>query len=109
VMIRQSLAANSAYAFMFVSRDNGLAFQRRTASGAAATHTEGGPGVAPRWVRLTRAGNVVTARVSVDGAAWTTVGSDTLSISGPVHVGLAVTSHDTSQLAAGSFDGVTVR
>jgi hypothetical protein len=59
-------------------------------------------------VRLVRAGAVVTASVSADGASWTVVGSETLAISGAVHVGLAVSSHTTSATATGTFDRVSV-
>jgi hypothetical protein len=65
--IRGSLDAGAAHAFMLVSTGKGLAFQRRTVAGGATTHTSGGGGVAPRWVKLTRAGNVITASVSADG------------------------------------------
>ncbi len=108
VMIRASTAANAAYAFMIVSTGKGLAFQRRTAAGVSATNTAGGAGTAPRWVRLERAGNVITASVSTDGTAWTVVGSDTFAIGADVLVGLAVSSHTTSSVATGVFDNVTV-
>jgi regulation of enolase protein 1 (concanavalin A-like superfamily) len=107
VMIRQTLAANSPQAFMLVSSAKGLAFQRRTSIGGSSTSTSAG-GTAPRWVRLTRAGNVITAAVSTNGSTWTNVASDTFAISGAVQVGLAVSSHTTSQLATGTFDNVTV-
>jgi regulation of enolase protein 1 (concanavalin A-like superfamily) len=93
---------------MFVSKTKGLAFQRRTSAGGTTTHTAGGTGTAPRWVRLARAGSVITASVSADGSSWTVVGSDTLAISGTVHVGLAVTSHTTAATATGTFDNVSV-
>ena len=108
VMIRASTASNAAHAFMLVSSGKGLAFQRRTAAGAATTHTSGGSGTAPRWVRLSRAGNVIAASVSADGANWTPVGSDTFAMPADVLVGLAVSSHNTSVLATGVFDGVAI-
>jgi hypothetical protein len=107
VMMRQTLAANSAHASIFVSLQKGIAFQRRSAAGGISTNTSA-TGVAPQWVRLARAGSVVTASVSPDGTSWTEVGSDTISLSGSVLVGLAVTSHTTSRLATGTFDGVAV-
>ena len=109
VMIRDSVAANSAHAFMLVSTGRGLAFQRRVVTGGTSTHTGSDMGTAPRWARLSRRGNTFTASVSMDGNAWTVVGSDTIPMSGDVHVGLAVTSHDVSQLATATFDNVAVR
>jgi regulation of enolase protein 1 (concanavalin A-like superfamily) len=108
VMMRMTLDAGSAHAFMLVSVGKGLAFQRRTVTGGISTSTSAGSGTAPRWVKLSRTGDVITASMSADGASWTVVGSDTLSISGPVEVGLAVTSHTTSASATATFDNVRV-
>jgi hypothetical protein len=105
VMIRQSLDADSAQASMFVSAGNGLAFQRRLSRGASSVNT-GVPGAAPKWVKLVRAGQVVTAYTSTDGVAWTQIGHDTLAISGAVWAGLAVTSHDPTTRATATFDHV---
>jgi regulation of enolase protein 1 (concanavalin A-like superfamily) len=109
VMIRQNTTASAAHAFLFVSPDNGVAFQRRTAAGGLTTHTSGGGGTAPQWLRLTRSGSIVTASVSADGITWIDVGSDTLGTgSVPMLIGLAVTSHDNSVLATATFDNVGV-
>jgi regulation of enolase protein 1 (concanavalin A-like superfamily) len=109
VMMRQTLDAGSAQAMMIVSTGKGLAFQRRTVTGGLSAHTAGGAGSAPKWVKLARAGTVITASVSSDGVAWQVVGSDTFSIVGPIYVGLAVSSHDVTALATATFDNVTVR
>jgi hypothetical protein len=58
---------------------------------------------------LTRNGQVVTAATAADGVTWTEAGSETLAIgTGPVLVGLAVTSHDNGVAATATFDNVTV-
>jgi regulation of enolase protein 1 (concanavalin A-like superfamily) len=108
VMIRHTLDAGSPQAFMLMSVGKGLAFQRRTVVGGTSTHTSGGAGTAPRWVRLTRTGQTITAAVSANGTTWTTVGEDGLSMTGPVHVGLAVGSHTRTALATATFDNVRV-
>jgi hypothetical protein len=105
VMIRQSLSADSAQASMFVSAGKGLAFQRRLSTGASSVNT-GVAGTAPRWVKLTRAGTVVTAYASADGVTWTRIGQDTLSISGAVWAGIVVSSHDATTKATATFDHV---
>ena len=107
VMIRQTLDPQSANASMLVSPGKGLTFQRRTFSGALTTSTLAS-GSAPKWVRLTRAGQVFTAAVSSDGSSWITVGQQTISMSTSVFAGLAVTSHDASQAATASLDHVAV-
>ncbi|HEX6975332.1 MAG TPA: phospholipase D-like domain-containing protein [Vicinamibacterales bacterium] len=108
VMIRQSLDAGSAHAFMVVSAGKGLSFQRRTADGGESSSTSGGAGVAPYFVKLTRAGATITAAVSADGSSWRTVGSDTIPMGTSIFVGLAVSSHVDATRATATFDGVTV-
>jgi hypothetical protein len=108
VMIRSSTSAGSAHAFMLVSIGKGLAFQRRTSAGAASTHTSGGTGTAPRWVRLVRRSAIIIASISSDGATWTEVGRDTFSMPAAVLIGLAASSHDTTRLATGTFDRITI-
>jgi phosphatidylserine/phosphatidylglycerophosphate/cardiolipin synthase-like enzyme len=108
VMLRASTATNAAYAFMIVSKAKGLAFQWRSSTGAAAAHRSGGSGTAPRWVRLVRSGNTISAAVSTNGSTWITVGSASVSLPSSALVGLAVTSHTTGSLATGVFDHVAV-
>jgi len=108
VMIRGSVNANSAHAAMFASAAKGLAFQRRATNGGTSTNTSGGSGTVPRWVRLARVGNVVTGSVSVDGQTWTKVDSQTISLPATALFGLAVTSHDVTELASGRFDNVSI-
>jgi hypothetical protein len=108
VMIRERLTADSAHAFMLVSAGKGIAFQRRTAEAGLSTHTAGAFGAAPAWVKLERRGNTITAFQSSDGANWTLVGSDTFAMGASAYVGLAVSSHDATRLAAATFDDVSV-
>jgi hypothetical protein len=108
VMIRASTAANAAHGFMLVSTAKGLAFQRRPSAGGLSVNTAGAFATAPRWVRLTRVGNTVTAFESPNGSTWTLVGTETISLPSTVLVGLAVTSHTTTSLARGVFDNVSI-
>ncbi len=108
VMIRETLAAGSAHAATFVTPSNGVAFQRRVASGGASTGTAGPAVAAPTWLRLARAGSTFTGYSSSDGVSWTPVGSDTIAMGASVFVGLAVTAHDNALLAAATFDNVSV-
>jgi hypothetical protein len=108
VMIRQTTAASSAHGFMVVSAGRGLDFQRRLVSGGSTSHTGGGVGTAPRWVKLQRRGQVVIASKSTNGTTWTTVGQSTIALNGSVLVGLAVSSHDVTRTARVTFDNVRV-
>jgi regulation of enolase protein 1 (concanavalin A-like superfamily) len=109
VMFRESLTAGSRHAFMLVSAGKGTAFQRRTSTSGISTHTGGTAAGAPRWVRLVRRGQTVTAYESADGSSWAAVGSDTVSMGATVYVGLAVTSHSDGRPAAATFDRVAIR
>jgi regulation of enolase protein 1 (concanavalin A-like superfamily) len=108
VMMRQSLTAGSAHATMLISVGNGVAFQRRPVTGGNSEHTDGGSARAPEFLRLTRSGTTVSAYSSWDGQDWRLIGTDTISLSGDIYVGLAVSSHETGTLATGVFDNVAV-
>jgi hypothetical protein len=105
LMIRQSLDPASPQASMFVSAGKGLAFQRRLINGGLSYHT-GVAGAAPEWVKLVRAGRLVSAFGSKDGVTWTAIGHASIDISGAVWAGLAVTSHETGARATATFDHV---
>jgi regulation of enolase protein 1 (concanavalin A-like superfamily) len=109
VMIRGSLDAGAAHAFVLVSAGKGFAFQRRRAAGQESLHTAGGSGTPPAWVRLVRRGDTFTAYVSSDGASWRSIGSDTIPMGGTVYAGLAVTSHSSTAATRAVFDSAVVR
>jgi len=108
VMMRETLDPSSRHAFMLVSPGKGLAFQRRVDTGGLSTNTSAGAGTAPYFVMLTRSGTTITASISPDGASWTTVGSDTISMASTIYVGLAVSSHVYGTLATATFASTAV-
>ena len=107
VMIRNDGAADSANAALLVTPSKGITFQRRASAGAQTTSTAVA-GAAPRWVKLARAGSIITASTSADGNSWTVVGSDTVPLGSKPLIGLAVTSHTASRLAKATADNVSV-
>jgi hypothetical protein len=108
VMIRGSLSPSSAQAFMLVSWAKGVAFQRRVSDGNTSVSTAGTFSTAPHWVKLVRAGSVITAYESSDGSTWSLVGSDTFTIATNAYIGLAVSSHVAGTLSTATFDNVTI-
>lgn len=60
------------------------------------------------WLRLQRQGSLFTGYYSLDGVHWTQTTSQTVSMAASIYVGLAVTSHDTTQVNESVFDQVTV-
>lgn len=108
VMIRNSLAAGAAHAFMALTPDNGFAFQQRVTASGQSTHTAGAAGAAPAWVRLTRIGTTLEGYHSRDGVNWTSLGRVTIAMGQTIYVGLAVSSTNGSQRTVASLTDVTV-
>lgn len=109
IMIRESLAGNSKYAFAFVTPSQGTAFQQRTTTGGSAAGVGGTTGLtAPYWLRLTRSGDFISASQSVDGVTWTGLGSTTISMTNDVWVGMAVCSVDNTTLNQSVFSQISV-
>ena len=107
VMLRTSTAPDSANALMAVTPGRGSTFQTRSMDGGGTAASAGPVVKAPYWVKLERLGAAVNAYVSVDGTAWTLVGTGACA-TGPIDAGLAVTSHVTTATSAAVFDNVTV-
>src|SRR5438105_12999443 len=95
---------------MEVRLTSGVEFQDRPTAGAAAVQQSSTSGLAaPYWVRLVRQGSTFTAYRSSNGTTWTQQGSPiTITMGTSVFVGLAVCSHDNTQLNTSTFDNVTV-
>ena len=109
VMIRETLAADSANVMTDVTAANGVSFQRRRATGRGGIHTTISGLSAPYWVKLVRQGDTFTGYTSADGNSWTRIASTTVPMARDVHVGLAVTAHDDGgPLCTAVFDHVSV-
>ena len=109
VMIRETLATNSKYAFMGLSGSNTyLTSNRTTTGGTSATGTVGTGTVPNTWVKLERAGNVVTAYKSTDGTKWTSAGSTTVTMAAGCYIGLAVSSGSDATFNSSQFSNLIV-
>jgi regulation of enolase protein 1 (concanavalin A-like superfamily) len=108
VMIRETLTAGSAYAQMLVSAAKGTAFQYRTAAAASALNVTGSTAAPPLWIKIVRSGNTISGYQSPDGLAWQQIGTATFTMASAVYIGLAVVSHDNTQLCTATFDNVAV-
>jgi fibronectin type 3 domain-containing protein len=107
VMIRESLNANAANAFIAVTPGNGVTWQSRSGTGGSTSYNNTAGLTAPYWVKLVRSGNTFTEYCSPDGVTWTPQGTNTFTMSSTALVGLAVTSHNSSSLCMATFDNVT--
>jgi ABC-type transport system involved in multi-copper enzyme maturation permease subunit len=99
IIIKGSLDQGSAYAAMMVTPGHGVRMQWN--------YTQDTPGLSgavglqsPRWLRLTRAGDVITGYDSADGTRWTQVGTATLSgLPRVVQAGLFTASPDDTVIS----------
>ncbi|HUV65784.1 MAG TPA: LamG domain-containing protein [Sedimentisphaerales bacterium] len=109
VMIRQTLDAGSVHGMMVVTPAQGVAFQRRTTADATSVGTTIAGIPAPQWVKIERdvTGNI-TASYSADGVSWTQVGTELITMTTPVYIGLALTSHDNTETCEAVFSNVQV-
>jgi hypothetical protein len=112
VMIRESLDPSSRHAMVVVTPGSGVAFQRRLINNDVSVGTTEAGIVAPHWVKLTRAGNLLTAQHSADGVTWsdvvnaTNATSDTVVMGGTIYIGLALTSHAANVACTAVFSEI---
>jgi ABC-type transport system involved in multi-copper enzyme maturation permease subunit len=78
IIIKASTAQGSAYAAMMVTGRHGVRMQWNFSHDTAGLAGEVSA-ASPRWLRLTRAGDVIEGYDSPDGSHWTLVGTATLA------------------------------
>ncbi|HET7016121.1 MAG TPA: ABC transporter permease subunit [Streptosporangiaceae bacterium] len=92
VIVKAGTGAGSAYAAILVTPDHGVRFQYDFTHDIAGLSGPVGA-AAPRWIRLTRAGDLITGYDSVNGRTWSTVGTVRLhGLPATAQAGLFVTS-----------------
>ena len=107
LMARESFVGGSRYAAAFATPGiSGCFFQYRANTSGQTTNLGSAPVTYPNtWLRLKRAGKIFTGYSSLDGDAWTMLGSYSLTFSNNLYLGLGVTSHSTNKLATAHFRG----
>lgn len=110
IMMRESLDPGSANAFVAVTRTQGAVLQRRKTPNSESINTVLSTAArAPSWIKLTRKGNVFSAFLSKDGKTWgKAIAVDTIPMGPNIFVGLALTSHDSTETTLATFDRVSV-
>ncbi len=108
VMLRASTANNAAHSLASVgSTQSSYIYRLSTGVNSAGSNTT--TTGAPRWVRLVRSRNAVTAYSAADTMPlnWVQLGTtQTVSFTDPVLVGLSVTSASTTTSTTAGFDNV---
>ena len=120
LMLRESLAPDARYTAI-VSRpsdsrmngtsglNEGAELRVKDTAGGRPRTVAGVDVRMPNWLRLSRAGSVVYAYTSADGAAWTFLGSQAIAMGSAVYVGASVSSSRHSVWVTASFDHVSVQ
>lgn len=102
----------AGYVLLVAKPQNGfLLLWDADGSGTVESVARSGPAVtpSPAWLRLVRNGTTFTGAWSLDGVAWTTVGTATVpSAAATQDVGTVVCSH-ASRLGRAVFEGLKVR
>jgi ABC-type transport system involved in multi-copper enzyme maturation permease subunit len=96
IIIKQSLKPGSPYAAMMVAAGHGVRMQWNYTADRPGLPGTAGP-ANPRWLRLTRAGDVITGYDSADGTHWVRTGAVTLpGLPSTVQAGLFTASPESS-------------
>jgi ABC-type transport system involved in multi-copper enzyme maturation permease subunit len=106
LIIKENLTQGSTYAALMVAADHGVRLQWNYTGDTAGLAGPVGP-ANPRWLRLTRSGDVITGFDSADGTHWSQVGTVTLAgLRSTAQVGLFGASPDYQQEAEGFGGGI---
>lgn len=110
LMVRSGTGAGAVNCLIAVTPQNGVTFQYRNASGGSTSSSQASGITAPRWLKITRAGNVFTAFHSADGVMWSQVGSSiTLSaMPATAYYGIALTAHTNSVPVGAAFSRISI-
>jgi regulation of enolase protein 1 (concanavalin A-like superfamily) len=93
---------------MAVTAHSSSVYQWRPVTDQSSRNTDGASDILPTWVRLTRAGDVFTGEISVDGKKWQTVDHIAVPMNKTLQVGLALSGHNNSALNSSLFDHVAI-
>jgi ABC-type transport system involved in multi-copper enzyme maturation permease subunit len=107
LIIKANLTQGSAYAAVMASAGHGVRLQWNYTGDTAGMSGTVGP-ANPRWLRLTRSGDVITGCDSADGTHWFQVGTVTLAgLPSTAQVGLFTASPDYTEHVGEGFGGGT--
>ena len=110
LMVRETLDPGSKHADVLVTpdADKGAEFQWRTNTAGDTQTTDQVPSPTPFWLKLTRAGDVLTGSISKDGKIWQQRGQATVPMNADALIGLCVCSHNNAATTEAKIDSVAV-
>jgi hypothetical protein len=93
---------------VFITPENGVRFQYRNTAGGITDRQFADGLTAPYWVKLERtSGGLVRAYYSADGTTWERFNLTQVTMSTPMYIGLALTSHEATLTCEASFSNVS--
>jgi hypothetical protein len=109
LMIRNSTAPNAAHATVMGTGGRGIRMQWRAADGGGSSDSAGPASFTlPVWLKLSKAGNTISAFYSSDGTNWSQVGTaQTINLASNFLYGMAVTAHQEGAFAQATFDPIS--
>ncbi|HYG76397.1 MAG TPA: FecR domain-containing protein [Planctomycetota bacterium] len=112
LMIRETLTPDSVHATMMATTQLKAKLRRRVtpAGTTLSTGPSAGNVTLPKWLKLTRSGDVFKGFLSDDGRTWTLVDQDKVRMqSQTVYIGIVGLTVDNGGLSTMLLDSVTVR
>lgn len=107
--IRETTAANAKHVAIAMTYGSGpQMLSRSTVGGSTTTNSSATQTFAPKWLKLTRAGNVFTGSTSTDGVTWTQFNTRTITMNSQVQIGLFSSAVNNSYLNEGKLSNVSV-
>lgn len=108
VMIRDTLDPDAKNCSVLMTPGNGVRYQYRTSAGGGTERLSDANVAVPYWVRLERtSGGLIRAYYSENGSDWTNFKLKQVSMTMPIYIGLAVSSHDASVSSEAVFSNVS--
>jgi polygalacturonase len=106
VMIRESNAANAAFADAVVTPSSGIVFEWRSADGGGTQSVTIAGKVTPQYLQVVRVGSSFSASYSSNGTSWIPIVSETITMNNMALEGLAVTANASSGVSTAVFASV---
>ncbi|ROO89822.1 hypothetical protein EDD29_7531 [Actinocorallia herbida] len=107
LLVKASLEPGAPYAAVMLTGNHGVRFQHSFTADEPGSPS---PAELPRWLRLTRSGDLLTAEESPDGRTWHPVGSARLpGLPDDVPIGLFTTSPGDLTVVPRSFGPATTQ
>jgi hypothetical protein len=105
LMAREDLSPGSVSASVLATPSiSGAFFESRSQTNGTTTLSGSFPVNYPNtWLRLKRAGNVLSGFGSLDGQNWTQLGTLSATLPHSLYFGFVVSSHNTNEVTTGAF------